>query len=237
MAEIESWDWWTEEKCIANLNEWRTQFQVVQEFAVSNDGEKIAAVVEIENKKAVPCVNGKIWENTYERVWPLRFSPDGRLVCAALQNYEWTLIVDQAPWEETYDFVWNLTFSPDGKYIAVNIKKDNEFGISLNGRAWENKFFEARDVIMSPDGRRTASRVKTKRVASLDIMGYADKVLTVAVDGNPWDTKFLSIWGITFSPDGGSAAAGVKLKPMEFTIAVDGVLWQDTFLLCMGACL
>ena len=53
------WDWWTEEKCIANVNEWRKQFTVVQEFAVSNDGEKIAAVVEIENKKAVPCVNGK----------------------------------------------------------------------------------------------------------------------------------------------------------------------------------
>ena len=34
----------------------------------------------IENKKAVPCVNGKIWENTYERVWPLEFSPDDRLV-------------------------------------------------------------------------------------------------------------------------------------------------------------
>ncbi len=83
---------------------------------------------------------------------------------------------------------------------------------------------------MSPDGRSTASRVKTKRIASLDIAGYAERVLTVAVDGNPWETKFLSIWGISFSPDGSSAAAGVKLKPMEFTIAVDGVLWQETFL-------
>ena len=105
MAEIESRDWQTGEKCIADVAEWKKRFPIVQEFAVSNDGENIAAVVEIENKKAVPCMNGKIWDSTYERVWPLKFSPDGRLVCAALQNYEWTLVIDQKSWEETYDFV------------------------------------------------------------------------------------------------------------------------------------
>ncbi len=104
MSEIKNWDWLTEEKCITDIAEWQKIFPVIHEFTVSNDGEKISAVVEIENKKAVPCVNGKTWENTYERVWPLKFSPDDRLVCAALQNYEWTIVVDQKPWEEKYDF-------------------------------------------------------------------------------------------------------------------------------------
>ena len=65
---------------------------------------------------------------------------------------------------EKYDFVWNMTVSPDGKDIAVNIKKDNEFGISLNGISWDNKFVEARDVIISPNGKRTASRVKKREL-------------------------------------------------------------------------
>src|SRR5512135_2259649 len=99
MAEIESWDWWTEEKCVADVAAWKKRFPVVHEFTASSDGEKVAAVVEIENKKATPCVNGKTWEETYERVWPLKFSPDGCLVCAALQNYEWTIFVDLRPWE------------------------------------------------------------------------------------------------------------------------------------------
>ncbi|HGJ66151.1 TPA: WD40 repeat domain-containing protein, partial [bacterium] len=154
-------DWETKEKEIADLHEWRNRFGLVHEFVVSEDGEKIAAVVEIDRKKVVPCVNGNIWSNTYERVWPLNFSPDGSLACAAFQNYEWTVIVDENAWEETYDFVWNLTFSHDGRTIAANFKKDNEFGISLNGKSWENKFIEARDVIISPDGKRAATRIKT----------------------------------------------------------------------------
>ena len=40
--------------------------------------------------------------------------------------------------------------------IAVNIKKITEYGISLNGIFWDNTFFEARDVVISPDGKRTA---------------------------------------------------------------------------------
>ena len=195
MVETESWDWWTEEKCLADVADWRKRFPVVHEIAASSDGEKVAAVVEIGNKQITPCVNGKTWEETYERVWPLKFSPDGRLVCAVLQNYEWTIVVDRNPWEETYDFVWNLTFNPDGKSIAVNVKKDNEFGISLNGNSWQNRFFEARDVVVSSDGTRTASRVKTRTMASLDIAGYAERILTVAVDGNAWGNNFLSIWG------------------------------------------
>lgn len=55
-----------------------------------------------------------------------------------LRDYEWTVAVDETLWDERYDFVWNMTFSPDGRDIAVNIKKDNEFGISLNGRPFWN---------------------------------------------------------------------------------------------------
>ena len=75
-------DWTSGKKCIADINDWRKQFPVVQELVASDDGEKIAAVVEIENKKAAPCLNGKIWGRTYERVWPLKFTPDNRLACA-----------------------------------------------------------------------------------------------------------------------------------------------------------
>ena len=45
MAEIENWDWWTEEKCISDVAGWKNRFPIVQEFAVSNDGEKIARAV------------------------------------------------------------------------------------------------------------------------------------------------------------------------------------------------
>jgi hypothetical protein len=225
-----NWDWDTEEKLITDTNEWKDKFPIIHEFVVSNDGEKISAIVEIENKKVTPCINGKTWETTYERVWSPLFIPDNRLICSVLQNYEWTVAIDENLWEEKYDFVWNMTFNHDGKDIAVNIKKDNEYGISLNGTSWNNRFVEARDVILSPNGKRTATRVKTKRIATLDIFSFAEKVLTIAVDGNAWDKKFLGLWGIAFSSDSTKIAAGVKLDHLEFTIAVDGNPWEETFL-------
>ena len=191
MNRTTDWDWNTQEKLVADVHEWKRRFPIVHEYAVSDDGEQIAAIVEIDNKKVIPCVNGKPWGgDTFERIWSLKFTPDNRLACAVLRDYEWTVAVDEAPWEEKYDFIWNMTFSPDGRDIAVNIKKENEFGISLNGKSWDNRFAEARDIVMSPDGKRTASKVKIKRLASLDIFGYADGALTVAVDGKAWENKF-----------------------------------------------
>jgi hypothetical protein len=55
MTERESWDWDTKEKCITDVNEWRKKFPIVREFVVSDDGEKISAIVEIENKRVTPA--------------------------------------------------------------------------------------------------------------------------------------------------------------------------------------
>ncbi len=55
MTERESWDWDTKEKCITDVNEWRKKFPIVREFVVSDDGEKISASVEIENKRVTPA--------------------------------------------------------------------------------------------------------------------------------------------------------------------------------------
>src|SRR4030042_6504179 len=111
MAEIKSWDWSTGEKCIADVEEWRKRFPIVHEYTVTNDGEEIAAIVEKGNKQVTPCVNGKTWSETFERAWSLRFSPDNRLVCPALRDYEWTMVVDENPWGGSYDYIWNLAFS------------------------------------------------------------------------------------------------------------------------------
>ena len=133
MNSMKNWDWNAGEKCLADIGSWEKSYPIVQELVVSNDGEKIAAVVEIEKNTVVPCINNTLWEEPYEKVWSLKFTPEGRLACSVLRNYEWTVAVDGIPWEETYDFLWNMTFSGDGKTIAGNIKKDNEHSVQLMG--------------------------------------------------------------------------------------------------------
>ncbi len=230
MKNTQTWDWNTGKKCLADVSAWKNKFSVVQELRVSHDGEKVAALVEINPGKVTPCINGNTWEETYEKVWSLKFTPQDHLACAVLKDYEWTVAVDGVPWEETYDFVWNMSFGQGGSPIAVNVKKDNEHGVSINGRSWKHTFVEVRDLVLSPDGKRAATRIKTKRVATLDISGFAGKVLTIAVDEIPWEQNYLGIWGFTFDSYSRRIAAGVKLDHLAFTVAVDGSPWTETFL-------
>jgi hypothetical protein len=39
----------------SDVNEWRKKFPIVREFVLSDDGEKISAIVEIENKRVTPA--------------------------------------------------------------------------------------------------------------------------------------------------------------------------------------
>ena len=73
-----NWDWETHEKQIP-FGSWSKSFVWVEEPYVSFDGEKIAAIVRMEDESFGVCVNGETWDATFEKLWHLRFSPDGRL--------------------------------------------------------------------------------------------------------------------------------------------------------------
>ena len=229
MNQTATWDWDTKEKYIADVNKWRKKFPAIRELFISDDGEKIATVIQTEDNRFTTCVNGDVWEETFERLWSLKFTPDNKLICLAYRNYEWALGLNNELWEDRFDSAWNLTVSPDGKSIALNVKKEELYGASLNGATWENRFVDARDIALSPDGTKTASLVQTKRLKEGDIFGFQEGIWTVAVDGIPWDRTFVNVWGITFSPDSKHVAVEVRLNLYDYTIAVDGKPWEKVY--------
>ncbi len=227
MSESASWDWDTKEKLVANINDWKKKFTAVRELIPSDDGEKVATIVRNEARRFTTCVNGEAWEETFERVYSLKFNPDNQLISLALRNYEWSVNVDHEMWEEKFDYLWNLTLSPDGKSIGVNTRTgEMTSGACLNGKSWENTFPVAADLVMSPDGKRTASHIQIERLATLDNVSFQKKIWTVAVDGTPWDRNFLNLWGAVFSDDGNHVAAAVRTDMSQYAIAVDGTPWE-----------
>jgi hypothetical protein len=229
MSELAGWDWETGERVVADINEWHKKFTAVRELIPSDDGEKVATAVRNNERRFTTCVNGEAWEETFERVYSLMFTPDNRLISLALRDYEWSINIDHEMGEERFDYVWNLTISPDGKNIAANISKDNMTGVCHNGVVWENMFFETRDVAMSPDGTKTAAHVLVNRRKELDNFAFMNKNWTVAVDGNVWDTNFINVWGAVFSSDGSHVASCARTAMALYTIAVDGKAWEQTF--------
>ena len=110
-----AWDWEIPSMLVANLDEWREQFPEIQELVVSQDGERIAAIVKTEDDSFTVCVNGDTWTNTFEKAWALQFGPDDRLACIGMNDDEWTVVQEDEPWEERYDYVWNSEIQPGWK--------------------------------------------------------------------------------------------------------------------------
>jgi hypothetical protein len=126
--EKDSWDWDPSSREISNIDQWKADFNEVQEFVVSPDGQKVAAVVQNEDETFTPCINGETWENSFEKAWSLKFSPDGRLFCLGMNDDEWTIIEDDRPWEDSFEYVWNLKFSQNGKGAGANIRTSDGYG-------------------------------------------------------------------------------------------------------------
>ena len=140
MPDTSSWDWETGEKEIVDTGGWKDKFEWVEEFEASPDGEKVAAVVKTGEGEFNVCVNGEAWETPFERIWFLRFGPDGRLACIVSTEMEFTVAVDGQAWENTFGSVWNMRFSHDGKSIGVAIQQDMKYGAAVNGEPWENLY-------------------------------------------------------------------------------------------------
>jgi hypothetical protein len=228
MVDVNSWDWETGEKTVS-LSEWEGRFKWIEEPYASPDGERVAAVVNIEEGEFNVCVNGDTWENTFDKIWHLRFSPDGRLTALVSEMGEWTVAVDGTPWEGRFGYVWNPLFSRDGAHMAVAVQQDMKYCMALDGNLWDTSYVNMTYFAMSPDGTKTAAAVQTRSVDSGEVHKFQEGAFTAAMDGRAWDTTFVNVWHLAIGPDGETLAAEVRVNLYEYTIAVNGKAWEKTY--------
>ncbi|MCL4468094.1 MAG: WD40 repeat domain-containing protein [Deltaproteobacteria bacterium] len=222
-------DWDTKEKMIANIDEWKSRYAEVRPFNVSEDGEKIGAVVQNDDEAFTVCINGNPWEETYEKIWSLKFTNEGKAACLVLKDNAWTVALDGIPWNEKFDYAWNLQIAPNGRSIGINIKKDDQYGVCLGDKPWVQGFADVRNLFISSDGTKAAASVAVKRLAEADIFNFQKGVWTVAVNGVPWDKNFVNVWGLAFSPDGRHVAAETRINLYDYAVVVDGNMWPQTY--------
>jgi hypothetical protein len=223
------WDWEPGKRVIlapADLPEGVTW---IEEAHASPDGEIIAALTRLEDGAFTALVNGKPWENTFEKAWLPRFSPDGRFTVVVQQDGEWTLAVDDALWEERYDYLWGTQFSLDGTVIAACFQAGGEYGLCLDGAAWETLYENLNQSILSADGSASAAVVQLQSLKPADLDAFQAGVFGVAMNGEAWDANYLNAWTPSFDPSGKRLAAQVRTSLYEYTIAVDGQAWPDRY--------
>ncbi|MCG8565263.1 MAG: Tmc redox complex protein TmcD [Desulfobacterales bacterium] len=227
MQEKESWDWNTDLKEIP-VKEWNDRFNWVQGHRVSPDGEKIAAVVNVDEMAFGICVNGETWEGEYEKAWQLTQLPDNRFAAFVCNDEEWTLAIDGQEWEDKFDFIWDLKVNPAGDKICAAVQTDMEYGMAVNGQPWEEMFDAMTGMIMSPNGN-TAAVVQVKAMAAADTEAYRQGLFSAAINGKALDTTFLNIWDLQFDAAGENIAYVVRTEREAYTVVVNETAWDGVY--------
>ncbi|MBF0378360.1 MAG: WD40 repeat domain-containing protein [Desulfamplus sp.] len=233
MNHYDKWDWDIGKKEVADLGKWRDKFQYIEELRVSHDGEKVAAIVKNEDMEFTVCVQSQVnepetWENSYDKVWNLKFGPDDRLSALVSDTGEWTVSTDDETWENGYDFIWNMKFNSNGN-IAVSAQKELSYSVVNNDTPWQNEFSRLTDMVISPDGEKTAAVVESVPVLESEIFKFRQGCYSIAVNGETWDKNFMNVWNPYFSDDSNHIAASVRTSYYDYYIAVNGKTWDKSF--------
>jgi len=228
MQNNEHWDWAPGTKSIANLGEWLSAFEAVEEPYVSPDGEKIAAIVKVDEGSYSVCVNSVPWESPFDKIWSLRFSPENLPVAIVSADAMWTVAIEGIPWENQFEFVWDLQFARSGSSISVAAQNSRSYFAVSDDIPWEGGFDSLNHLTTGPDGKTVAAVVQTVPIRDADILSFQKGCFTVAVNGTAWDRNFVNAWEIDISRDS-RVAAEIRQTLYDYTIAVDGVAWPKRF--------
>ncbi len=229
MQNTNDWNWESDKRIVADISEWKGRFEYMEEPYASPDGETVAAIVKNEDAEFTVCVNGDLWDSTFDKVWYLRFGPDNRLTGLVSEMGEWSVAVDGVPWENKYEYVWDTRFSPGGQKIIVAAKKEMKYMAVSNDTPWESGYLNMNNLTVSDDGNHVAAVVQTEALSEADIAKFQQGCFSVAVDGKPWDATFVNVWEMSFSPDGGKVAAEVRTSLYDYSIAVNGNPWDQSY--------
>jgi len=91
MSSKTKWNWETGKQDLCNLTNLRQQYQDIQEILPSADGEQLAVQAVKEDGEQTACLNGSPWPVSFEKLWYLRFSANGKLSGLGMNDYEWAL--------------------------------------------------------------------------------------------------------------------------------------------------
>lgn len=229
MINKSDWDWNPGTKIVVDSLNCPLLYVWREEPQVSPDGEKIASVINTGDYQFSVCENLRNWDVSFEKVWGLHYSPDGRLTAIVMQDDEWTICVDGQSWKEKFDYVWDIQFSSKGKSISAAIQKELRYGMCVNDQQWPELYINANNFTLSPDGNHSCAVIQTRAMEQADIFGFQQGCYSIAVDGKPWDSEFVNVWTPVFHPAQNSVAAQCRTSLYDYTIVENDRTWNKSF--------
>jgi hypothetical protein len=209
----------------------RRAYASCRDYALSADGEKVAALVQVEDLPEADifkflegtwsvAVNGEAWERKYLNVYAPCFDADGTHVAVEVRTdaTEYTVAQDDEPWEAKYTCIWEPAYRPGKGGIVVPVRQGGAWTLVEGGKPlWKSRFMQLWRQRFSP----TASGLRPwwrRAYRALDDRGGRRR---------SWEQTFGDmVLAPHFSPDGKHVAATVK-EGNRWGVAVDGRGWSE----------
>ncbi len=176
------------------------------------------------------------WRNKFYDIRELAVSQDGEVIGAVVQTSPetFTLCINGQVWEEEVDRIRCLTFNAKNEPVCL-VVKEFQWTVKVGDNLWENTFDMMWNLTVSQDGNSVAVNVRTSELTS-----------GVSLNDQPWEEMFPEVRDLVMSPDGKKVASHVQLtrrKELDifwfykknFTVAINGKPWDNSFLVVWGA--
>ena len=111
-----------------NGRPWEQRFHSSRGLAVSEDGHRVAALVQVE-----PLAEGDIF---------------------GFMEGTWSVAVDGTPWERKFINVYGPAISSDGEHVAAEVRLDIcDYTLAEDAKTWESRFGCVWEPTYRPNGR------------------------------------------------------------------------------------
>lgn len=227
MKDKKTWDWQTIEKEIP-VKEWQSHFNWIEEPHVSPDGEKIASIVNSDDAEFTVCINGKPWDEIFEKIWSLKFMADGRLAALVSNDEMWTVCIDGVPWETQFEYAWDLKGTPDGSSVSVAVQKDEKFGMAVNDITWDHLYENITGMVLSDQGA-TGAVVQVSPLGQADINSFNSGIFAAAQNGVAQTQKFMNIWNLSFDSQGKQISYSIRKNRLDYSVVKNETPWNQNF--------
>lgn len=209
---------------------WETLYDNANNFAISADGSRTAAAVQVESMGQADifkfqsgifsvAVDGQAWDNRFVNVWTPVFSADGNSVAVQVRRslYDYSIAVDGKCWQN-FNCVWEPAFNPADGSVVAPVRVGGKWGMCKdNEMFWQPHYLQCWQQQFSPDGKNLFAIVAT---------GFGK--FTVAKNDVAWAATAPVVMDLTLSPDGERAAAITKDKN-AYGVMVDGKVWSASY--------
>ena len=118
----------------------------------------------MDNGEWTVAVDDETWEEKFEYVWNLRFSPDGKNIAVSTKgDDEYGVALNGNAWGNKFIEARDIAISPNGKNTAACIQTtklgagdifgffEGAWTAAINGIPWRKNFLNIMGVTFSPD--------------------------------------------------------------------------------------